>query len=115
MVQTLTLFFVARRVAGMHGKILLTETLIALTNDQECLTLESVHMERIERLVVFIYKTCACSYVNDASYNLLFTGRLSLENIPATQAALLEHFKISVLQASFISKEILHAPDFGMG
>ena len=87
----------------MHGKILLTEPLIALTNDQECLTLESVHMERIERFVVFMYnKTCACSYVNDASYNLLFTGSLSLENIPATQAALLEHVKIYVLQASFI-------------
>ena len=97
MVQTLTLYSVARRVGGMHGKIQLTETLIALTNDQECLTLESVHMERIERFVVFMYKkTCACSYVNDASYNLLFTGSLSLENIPATQAALPEHFKISV-------------------
>ena len=106
----------------MHGKILPTKTLIALTNDQECLTLESVHMERIERFVVFMYnKTCACSYVNDASYNFLFTDSLSLENIPATQAALLEHVNISVLQASFvwkqvtISKEILHAPDFGMG
>ena len=69
----------------MHGKILLTETSIALTNDQECLTLESVHMERIERFVVFMYnKTCACSYVNDASYNSFFTGSRSLENIPAT-------------------------------
>ena len=87
----------------MHAKILLTETLIVLTNDQECLTLESVHMERIERFVVFMYnKTCACSYGNDASYNLLLTGSLSLENIPATQAALLEHVKISVLQVSFI-------------
>ena len=103
MIQTLTLYSVARRVAGKHGKILLTEPLIALTNDQECLALESVHMERIERFVVFMYnKTCACSYVNDASYNLLFTGSLSLENIPATQAALLEHVRISVLQASFI-------------
>ena len=58
---------------------------------------------------------------NDASYNSFFTGSRSLENIPATQAALLEHVKISVLQASFIwkqvtiSKKILHAPDFGMG
>ena len=116
MVQTLTLYSVARRVAGVHGKILLTETLIAHTDDRKCLTLESVHMERIERFVVFMYnKTCACSYGNDASNNLLFTGSLSLENILATQAALLEHFKISVLQASLISKEILHAPDFGMG
>ena len=64
MIQTPILYSVARRVAGMHGKILLTETLIALTNDQECLTLESVHMERIERFVVFMYnKTCACSKV----------------------------------------------------
>ena len=103
MIQTPILYSVTRRMAGIHGKILLIETLIALTNDQECLTLESVHMERIERFVVFMYnKTCACSYVNDASYNLLFTGSLSLENIPATLAALLEHVKISVLQASFI-------------
>ena len=87
----------------MHGKILLTETSIALTNDQECLTLESGHMERIERFVVFMYnKTFACSNVNDASYNSFFTGSRSLENIPATQAALLEHIKISVFQASFI-------------
>ena len=55
----------------MRGKILVTETLIALTNYPECLTLESVHMERIERFVVLVYsKTCVSSSVDDARYNL---------------------------------------------
>ena len=95
----------------MHGKILLTETWIALTNDPECLTLESVHMESIERFVVWRYSnTCASSsvnHVNDARYNLLFTGSHSLENIPSTQAAIFEHVKRSVLQGSFICKQVI--------
>ena len=49
-----TFWAVARRVAGMHGKILLTETWIVLTNDSGCLTLESVD-DRIERFVVLRY------------------------------------------------------------
>ena len=92
----------ARRVAGIHGKILLTETWIALSNDSECLTLGSVH-DRIERFVVLRYsKTCASSSVNDDRYNLFFTGSHLLENIPTTQAAIFEHVRRSVLQDSFI-------------
>ena len=61
---------VARRVPGMHGKIFLTETWIALTKDPECLILESVHMERVERFVVLRYsKTCASSSVYLKSSN----------------------------------------------
>ena len=55
----------------MRDKILVIETLIALTNYPECLTLESVHMERIKRFVVLVYsKTCVSLSVNGARYNL---------------------------------------------
>ena len=77
----------------MYGRILLTETWIVLTNDSECLTLESVH-GRIERFVQH-------SSVNDARYNLFFTGSHSSENIPPTQAAIFEHVRRSVLQDAF--------------
>ena len=60
-------------------------------------------MERIERFVVLMYsKTCASLSANDVRYNLFFAGSHSLENIQPTQAALFEHVKRSVLQASFI-------------
>ena len=55
-------------------------------------------------------------HINDARYNLFFTSSRPLENIPPTQATLFEHAKRSLLQASFIwkqvtvSKQIL--PDF---
>ena len=84
----------------------LTETMTTLTEHPESFTLESVHMQCIERFVVLIYsKSCGSATVNDARHHLFSTGSRSLDNIPPTQAALFEHVKRSILQASFIWKQ----------
>ena len=80
----------------------LTETLITLIGDPELLTLDSVHMQRIERFVVLMYnKGCSAAGVNEARHRLFTSGSRSLENIPPTQAALFQHIKRALLQASY--------------
>ena len=84
----------------------LTETMVTLTEDPHSVTLESVHMQCIERFVVLMYsKTCGSATVDDARYHLFSTGSRSLENILPTRAALFQHVKRSLLQASFIWKQ----------
>ena len=85
----------------------LIETLITITEDPQCLTLESVHKEPIERYVVLVYSNTSGSikYVNDARYIFFFDNSRYSENIPPTLAALFDHLKRSVLQACFICKQ----------
>ena len=80
----------------------LTDTLLALTDDPHLITQDPIHMQRIERFVVIMYSrgTSAAS-VNKARHSLFTTGKRTLENIPPTQAALLQHVKRTLLQASF--------------
>ena len=96
----------------------LTETLATLTRDPHLITLESVHMQRIERFVVLMYsKGCGAEGVNEARYRLFTTGSRLLENIPPTQAALFQHVKRALLQASFYWSQATanqqNIPDFG--
>ncbi|KAJ8396483.1 hypothetical protein AAFF_G00017890 [Aldrovandia affinis] len=80
----------------------LTDTLVALTHNPDLFSLESVHMQRIERFVILMYsKECGAAGVNEARHRLLTTGSRSLESIPPTQAALFQHVKRALLQASF--------------
>ena len=80
----------------------LTDTLVALTQDPDLFTLESIHMQQIERFVIIMYsKGCGAASVNEARHRLFTTGSRSLENIPPTQAALFQHVKRALLQASF--------------
>ena len=80
----------------------LTDTLVALTHNPDIFSLESVHMQQIERFVVLMYsKGCGAAGVNEARHRLFTTGSRSLENIPPTQAALFQHVKRALLQASF--------------
>ena len=80
----------------------LTETLLALTNAPSCLSLESLHMEKLERFVVVVYsKGCGLAKVNEARHRLFTSGKKTLESIPPSQAALFEHIKRAMLQASF--------------
>ena len=53
----------------------LIETLITITEDPQCLTLECVHKEPIERYVVLVYSNTSGSikYVNDARYTFSLT------------------------------------------
>ena len=80
----------------------LTETLLALTNAPSCFSLESLHMEKLERFVVVMYsKGCGLAKVNEARHRLFTSGKKTLESIPPSQAALFEHIKRALLQASF--------------
>lgn len=88
--------------AAWSGVPDLTNTLVALTQNPDLFTLGSVYMEQIERFVILMYsKGCGAAGVNDARYRLFTTGTRSLENIPPTQAALFQHVKRALLQASF--------------
>ena len=99
--QRHTSLAVARRRLGHLGKIL-TETLLALTNAPSCFSLESLHMEKLERFVVVMYsKGCGLAKVNEARHRLFTSGKKTLESIPPSQAALFEHIKRALLQASF--------------
>ncbi|MES9882214.1 MAG: hypothetical protein ABW185_15180 [Sedimenticola sp.] len=81
----------------------ITNTWVALATNPAELKLDTVHMARIERFVVLLYsKTCGAGSVNEAR-KLLFThGCRSLETIPPTQAALFQHMKRVLFQASFV-------------
>ena len=72
----------------------LTDTLMALTHDPDLFSLESVHIQWIERFVVLMYrKRCGAARVNAARHHLFTTGSRSLENILPTQAALFQYVK----------------------
>lgn len=95
----------------------MTHTLVTLTQDPSLLTLESVHMQCIERFVILMYsKGCSATGVNLARYQLFSTGSKSLENIPPSQAALFQHIKRALLQACFFWKQAIipqqDIPDF---
>ena len=80
----------------------LTDTLVALTDDPHLITQDPIHMQRIERFVVIMYsRGSSAASVNEARHSLFTTGKRTLENIPPTQAALLQHVKRALLQASF--------------
>ncbi|XDV44711.1 hypothetical protein PO909_012952 [Leuciscus waleckii] len=46
-------------------------------------------------------KSCGSSRVDEARHHLFSNGTKSLENLPPTQAALIQHIKRALLQASF--------------
>ena len=64
----------------------LTDTLMALSDEPDLISLDSIHMEQLERWTVIMYsKSCGCSRVNDARRQLFSHGKCTLENIPPTQ------------------------------
>lgn len=79
----------------------LTESLVTLTSDPEQIN-NDVHVQRLERMVVIMYsKSCGSSCIDEARHHLFTTGNKSLENLPPTQAVLIQHTKRALLQASF--------------
>ena len=79
-----------------------TDTFITITQDPSCLTLDSLHMQRLERLTVMMYsKHCGAKSVNEARKLMFSNGLKSLDCIPATQHALFYHAK-RALHASAI-------------
>ena len=80
----------------------LTETLLALTNTSSCFSLGSLHMQKLERFVVITYsRGCGLAKVNEARHRLFTSAKNTLENMPPSRAALFEHTKRALLQASF--------------
>ena len=81
----------------------MTDTFLELSDNPDSFTIESIHMQRLERFHVIMYsKSCSAATVNQARQQLFSHGLRSLEAIPPSQAALLEHLKRSILQACFI-------------
>ena len=65
-------------------------------------------MALIERFVVLLYsRTSSQTAVNKARQDLFSKGNRTLENIPPTQAALLQHTKRAVYQAGHIWTNVL--------
>lgn len=89
----------------------ITETLEALLENPEVLTIDSVYMQQLKRFPILMYiKGCGASSVNEARTKLFSHGLRSLEPIPPTQAALCQHVKHSLLQASYIWKQVFVLP-----
>ena len=75
-------------------------TLVALSSDPQQLSLQSQHMQTLERFVVVMYsKCCGLSRVDETRLRLFTSGKKTLEALPPTQAALYQHIRRAVLQA----------------
>ena len=85
-----------------------TTTFTAITQDPASLTLDSLHMRRLERLTVLMYsKNCAAQSVNEARKLMFTQGLKSLDSIPPTQNALFQHVKRALHTAGFVWKQSL--------
>ena len=82
-----------------YEKITDTFQLLA-THPFEHLNVHSDHFQTIERLTVILYdKTSALSLVNEARMKLFCHKSRSMDRIPPTQNALLQHTRRAVYQA----------------
>uniref|UniRef100_UPI00358EB952 uncharacterized protein isoform X3 n=1 Tax=Myxine glutinosa TaxID=7769 RepID=UPI00358EB952 len=80
----------------------LTDTLVALTSEPQELSPQSQHMRTLERFVLVMYsKGCGLERVNEARLRLFTSGKKTPEALPPTQAALYQHIRRAMLQASF--------------
>ena len=77
-----------------------TSTFSALSRSS-CILTDSM-FEKIERYVVLLYsKTSDATQVNEARQKLFIKGTRSLENIPPTKGALVQHVRRATLQARY--------------
>ena len=80
-----------------------TDAFISLLLQPGEITSESEVLHNIEQFVILIYsKGCTLSRVNDARKELFAVSRRSMDNIPPTQGALIQHIKRAVYQASYL-------------
>ena len=83
-----------------------TDIFVSLLSQPVEISEEALH--KIERFVVLMYsKTCTLSSVNDARKELFAQSGRSIDNIPPTQGALLQHIKRTCYQASYIWAQAL--------
>lgn len=84
----------------------LTPVLRALAASPEAITED--HIAVIERFVVLLYdRTSNITSVNDARQELFSKKSRTLENIPPTRAALVNHIKRAVFQGGYIWEQTL--------
>ena len=96
--------------AAWQGYPELTETLLTLSDDPTLLTLDSIHMARLESWTVFMYsKSSGCSRVNDVRRQLFSHCTRTLDHTPPpthththTQEMPLQHAKRALYQAGYI-------------
>ena len=72
-------------------------------------------MDQIERFVILMYsRTCSLTRVDEARKEFFAQGR-TIENIPPTKAALVQHTKRATYQAGYVWSQALvplpHLPD----
>ena len=83
-----------------------TDAFVSLLSQPVEISPEVLHI--IERFVVLMYsKTCTLSRVNEARKELFAQSGRSIDNIPPTQGALLQHIKRAVYQAIYIWAQAL--------
>ena len=77
-----------------------TDIFLLLLSQPKEISPEVLH--KIERFVVLMYsKTCTLSRVNEARKELFVQSGRSIDNIPPTQGALIQHIKRAVHQGSY--------------
>jgi len=80
-----------------------TTTFTAITKDPASLTLDSLHMRRLECMTVLMNsQKCAAQSVNEARKLMFTRGLKSLDSIPPTQNALFQH---ALHTAGFVWKQ----------
>ena len=90
----------------------------SLTKELSCFILAYIDVQKLERFVVIIMysKGCVLAKVNVARDSILQVLKNTLEYIPHSQAALFEHVKRALLQASFYGNQVTfvnqYIPDF---
>jgi hypothetical protein len=87
-----------------------TNVFLALASQPDEVDAQNLHI--IERFVVVMYsRTCGLDRVNEARKQLFAQGSRSIDNIPPTKAALLQHVKRAVYQAGYVwSQALVPAP-----
>ena len=83
-----------------------TDAFIDLSLQPTCVNSDT--LEKIERFIVIMYsRTCSASGVNGARKELFAQGSRTMENIPPTKAALLQHVRRAAYQAGYVWSQAL--------
>ena len=109
-VTTSPFFGIGKRTAWATWEAFpqITHTLTVLMAHPEDLSIDCIHMELLERFTILMYaKTSNASHVNVARWELFSQGTQTLDTIPPTQQALLQHAFRALYQVSHIWNQCL--------
>ena len=84
----------------------------SLLKDPEKITLDSIHMQCLEKFTVMMYsKACNAAGVNEARQQLFSQGTRTLDMIPPTQQAMFQHILRALYQAAIIWMQSLQTAE----